>query len=559
MCDTQDGWVNTEDDNSGTWYYYEDGEVTTGWKDIKGSTYYFNKPGGSMGWSKEVDGKYLGPDGRQVKDERWVNTEEDKSGTWYYVGAHERNVTGWNKIGNDFYYFNYPGGSMTYNNTINGFDIDNDGKIVSGTGWLKDNYSGEDYYYSDGEMKTGWVKYGDSWYYMDDDGKMATGWRKVNGFWYYLHSDGEMATGWINDGEGWYYLYPQGSMASDTEVKGYLVYNGGKMVTGTGWRYIDNDWYFLKDDKVVNGWLKDKGYWYYLYGGGSMAHATWINEYYVDDNGKWIKDYKAEDDSLANSDGETDTLMACDTGDKNVDIAFTKWYDTIIPGKKYADDPRYSTISVAAFQNKLLYMSEQGEDVSELSADELDKLFEREMDDQANATLGMSGAADIIGSNSAKIVASEAVSNGAAKAGKLSMNQIDELIEEIGGSIKNHPLRQEYENAVKNLCNYEAELRAQGLSQKEIAETLYKARRDLGVKYKNLTPDALREYIYEVNMERYGDELGASFDFLVNKYSSQCENMDEVYEAIIKSSQRPNGNVDKLLQNFKEWLIKKNQ
>ncbi|WP_278321534.1 hypothetical protein [Clostridium beijerinckii] len=32
MCDTQDGWVNTEDDNSGTWYYYEDGEVTTGWK-----------------------------------------------------------------------------------------------------------------------------------------------------------------------------------------------------------------------------------------------------------------------------------------------------------------------------------------------------------------------------------------------------------------------------------------------------------------------------------------------------------------------------------------------
>jgi len=46
------------------------------------------------------------------------------------------------------------------------------------------------------------------------------------------------------------------------------------------------------------------------------------------------------------------------------------------------------------------------------------------------------------------------------------------------------------------------------------------------VKYKNLTPDDLREYIYE---------------------------------AIIKSSQRPNGNVDKLLKNFKEWLIKKNQ
>ena len=27
MSDTQDGWVNTEEDNSGTWYYYEDGEL----------------------------------------------------------------------------------------------------------------------------------------------------------------------------------------------------------------------------------------------------------------------------------------------------------------------------------------------------------------------------------------------------------------------------------------------------------------------------------------------------------------------------------------------------
>ena len=60
-----------------------------------------------MGWGKEVDGKYLGSDGRQVKDERWVNTEEDNSGTWYYVGDNERTVTGWNKVGDDFHYFNW--------------------------------------------------------------------------------------------------------------------------------------------------------------------------------------------------------------------------------------------------------------------------------------------------------------------------------------------------------------------------------------------------------------------------------------------------------------------
>ncbi|WP_291584033.1 hypothetical protein [Clostridium sp. UBA6640] len=133
------------------------------------------------------------------------------------------------------------------------------------------------------------------------------------------------------------------------------------------------------------------------------------------------------------------------------------------------------------------------------------------------------------------------------------MNQIDDLIEEIGGSIKSHPLRQEYENAVKNLSNYEVELRANGLGEKEVAQAMHQARRDLGVKYKNLTPDALKEYIYEVNIKRYdGDPLGGSFEFFENKYMGD-------YSKIIDGSKRTNGNVDKLLENFKKWLIEKNK
>ena len=62
----------------------------------------------------------------------------------------------------------------------------------------------------------------------------------------------------------------------------------------------------------------------------------------------------------------------------------------------------------------------------------------------------------------------------------------------MGESIKQHPLRQEYENAVKELSNYEIQLRSQGLSEKSIAELMYQARRDLGVKYKDLTPDLLK-------------------------------------------------------------------
>lgn len=39
---------------------------------------------------------------------------------------------------------------------------------------------------------------------------------------------------------------------------------------------------------------------------------------------------------------------------------------------------------------------------------------------------------------------------------------------------------------------------------------LHKARRNLGVKYKDATPQPLRDYIYEVNIDRYGDPLGGS-------------------------------------------------
>lgn len=131
------------------------------------------------------------------------------------------------------------------------------------------------------------------------------------------------------------------------------------------------------------------------------------------------------------------------------------------------------------------------------------------------------------------------------------MNQIDDLVNDIGGSIKNNPLRQEYENAVANLKGMEINLRNQGLSEESIAKTLYQARRDLGVQYKDLTPTELREYIYKVNLGRYGDKLGPSFDNLVEKYTGN-------YTKIIESSQRPNPNVDNLLGGFKEWLLKKN-
>ncbi|RJX39277.1 cell wall-binding protein [Paenibacillus pinisoli] len=73
------------------------------------------------------------------------------------------------------------------------------------------------------------------------------------------------------------------------------------------------------------------------------------------------------------------------------------------------------------------------------------------------------------------------------------------------------------------------------------------ARRDVGVKYKDVTPGPLRDYIYAVNKERYGgDPLGPTYEFLKADGKTDAQ--------IIKSSSRPNPDVNKLLSGFEEWL-----
>jgi hypothetical protein len=78
------------------------------------------------------------------------------------------------------------------------------------------------------------------------------------------------------------------------------------------------------------------------------------------------------------------------------------------------------------------------------------------------------------------------------------------------------------------------ELRAKGIVEEEIARIMQQTRRDLGVKYKDLSAGLLKEYIYEVNKGRYnGDPLGGSFKFFMEKYNGN-------YQKIIEGSMRPN-------------------
>lgn len=91
-------------------------------------------------------------------------------------------------------------------------------------------------------MATGFINLNGAYYYLDESstgsiGIMKTGWQKINGSWYYFNRD------------------------SSEGIMGMMK---------KGWNNIDGSWY------------------YFYYDDGTMAHDTWIGQYYVNSSGVWV-------------------------------------------------------------------------------------------------------------------------------------------------------------------------------------------------------------------------------------------------------------------------------
>jgi hypothetical protein len=129
--------------------------------------------------------------------------------------------------------------------------------------------------------------------------------------------------------------------------------------------------------------------------------------------------------------------------------------------------------------------------------------------------------------------------------------------ERIGSDIKNNPLRQAYEAEVAGLGKKSEALLESGMTKEEVARQMWQERRDIGVKYKDLTPEPLRDYIYEVNQARYRDPLGPKFEDLIESQLDKGVPIEDAYQKVITSSSTPNADVNKLLSKFEEWLQEK--
>lgn len=321
----------------GNWYLAKDGKIATGWQEWQGSKYYLNSDGTmrSNEWRLDDSGKirYLCSWGGAYKNRSakingrsyTFNSNADVTNTqWIAMGGtwklakDGRIATGWQTWENNLYYLNSDG-SMKANEAFT-----DGGKLYFFRSW-------------GGAYKNCWYTSGGKKYYLhDNSAAYQNEWLKADGKWYYFQSDSTMATNtwidnyyvdasgvwipnkekptdkWITSGNRKWYRHVDGSYTkNDWELingKYYRFDEEGWMVTG--WKKINNIWYYMDKttgERYGEGWHWIDGSCYYMNANGEMAADTWIDGYYVDASGKWIKDAK-KDQHTHNWVAETKTI-----------------------------------------------------------------------------------------------------------------------------------------------------------------------------------------------------------------------------------------------------------
>lgn len=187
----KNGWVKQND----IWYYYKNNKKVKGDWVFYNSKYYYLKPkNGAMAENELVTAK---PDGLQ-----------------YYLGQDGVMVTGWQQIDGDWYYFNKsktPGsmryGWLTEKNSAGEkkkYFLDKTTGIMHANELLK---VGKKYYYAteNGSLLVGWKTIDSKRYYFTLTGTYKA-WQQIGNDWYYFEDEGYVKTGWLTYNGDKYYL-----------------------------------------------------------------------------------------------------------------------------------------------------------------------------------------------------------------------------------------------------------------------------------------------------------------------------------------------------------------
>ena len=253
-----DGWRTVNNQK----YYYENAVMVTGWKTIDGQKYFFWGDGiMARGGSISMNGVtyWFNQDGTLASQSG--NEQGDVSNGWKTIGGnkyyYENNVmaVGWRTIGDSRYFF-WGDGIMARSGTITmegvTYTFNADGVLVSQSGGQT------------GGQNNGWITNNGNQYYYENN-VMVTGWKVIDGKKYFFWGDGVMAR--------------SGSIAMDGVKYTFAdngVLSGEQSLIPSGWTEANGNKYYYSGGVPVVGWRSIEGKQYFFWGDGVMARSGTI-------------------------------------------------------------------------------------------------------------------------------------------------------------------------------------------------------------------------------------------------------------------------------------------
>lgn len=248
---TKDGWVSVRYMHNGG-YYIKDGKLAEGWTKIDNKWYYFAKEDGESGMpglkslgQTKIDGSYYFFNSNGEMQTGLIKSSDE---TRYADASGKLQENGWYQhTDGTWYYFKDAvavTGLVKINGTYNMFQQDgtwSGALTASNNGWQK---NGSDYYYlQNGVPITSTSKVvGGETYYFDENGVMM---RNCQYAGHYLQASGAMlVNGWLQDDAGV-----------------YAYYDANGVCVESGWKQINNQWYYFEQtnmnnqDRIIDGKL----------------------------------------------------------------------------------------------------------------------------------------------------------------------------------------------------------------------------------------------------------------------------------------------------------------